>query len=87
MAIKSGGVLKIRPPLKRVVTIPLDAVANAILTSELIFARISLIKNVLPVSPGASKKRTPSSFLLTVEQKDLYTSRWSTVSKAALHST
>jgi len=32
-----------------VATIPLDAVANAILPSDLIFAKIWLIKKVLPV--------------------------------------
>ena len=53
--------------------IPLEAVADAFLPSDLILARIRLIKNVLPVPPGASKKRILTSFLSTKEQKESYT--------------
>ena len=60
---------EVQPPVKSVAAIPLEAVANAILPSHLILARIRLIKNVLPVPPGASKKRIPLSFLSTKEQK------------------
>ena len=50
IACKSSGkvLCKVQPPVKCVATIPLDAVANAILPSDPIFA-IWLIKKVLPV--------------------------------------
>ena len=58
MAYKSKVILKVLckvcPPVNSVAAIPLDAVANAILPSDRSFARIRLIKNVLPVPPGAS---------------------------------
>ena len=54
IAFKSSGILnvlcKVRPLVKSVAAIPLNAVANAIL--DLILARIRLIKKVLPVPPG-----------------------------------
>ena len=79
MAYKSRGILKVlckvQPPVNNVAAIPLDAVANAILPSDRSFARIRLIKNVLPVPPGASKNNIPPSLLSIMEQKLLYTSR------------
>ena len=45
-----------RPPVNNVAAMPLDAVANAILPSDRSFAKIRLIKKVLPVPPGTSKK-------------------------------
>ena len=57
IAYKSSGILKVLcnvgPPVNNVAAIPLDAVANAILPSDHSFAKIRLIKNVLPVPPGA----------------------------------
>ena len=91
IAFKSSGILKVlckvRPQVNSVAAIPLDAVANVILTSDLILARIRLIKKVLPVPPGASKNNTSPSFPSTMEQKQSYPFCWSAVSKAALRST
>ena len=56
---------KVRTPDKSVAAIQLEAAANAILASYLI---LRLIKIVLPVPPGASKKRIPLSFPSTREQ-------------------
>ena len=68
IAYKSTGILKVlcnmQPPVNNVAAIPLDAVANAILLSEQSFARIRLIKKVLPVPPGASKNNMPPSLTL-----------------------
>ena len=73
IACKSSGTLnvlcKVRPPVNSVAAMPLDAVANAILPSDQSFARIRLIKKVLPVPPGASKNNMPPSLLSTMEQK------------------
>ena len=73
IACKSSGILKVlcnvRPPVNSVAAMPLDAVANAILPSDHSFARIRLIKKVLPVSPGASKNKIPPSSLLIIELK------------------
>ena len=73
IACKSKGILKVlcnvRPPLNNVAAMPLDAMANAILPSDQSFARIILIKNVLPVPPGASKNNIPSSLPVIMEQK------------------
>ena len=59
IACKSNGTLKVlckvRPPVNKVATIPLDAAANAILPSDQSFAKIRLIKKVLHVPHGASK--------------------------------
>ena len=70
IACKSNGILnmlcKVRPPVNNVAAIPLDAVANAILPSDQSFARIRLIRNVLPVPPEASKS--------TMERKQSNTS-------------
>ena len=63
---------KVWPPINNVAAIPLDAVANAILPSDRSLARMRLIKNVLPVPPGASKNKMPPSFLSTIEQKQSY---------------
>ena len=45
------------PPGSNVAAIPDDARANAVSFLELIDARIHLIRQVLPVPPGASKKK------------------------------
>ena len=64
IAFKSSGILKVlykvQPPVTRsVAAIPLDAVTNAILPSDLILARIRLNRKVLPVPPGTSKNSIP----------------------------
>ncbi|GFT27828.1 hypothetical protein TNCV_10461 [Trichonephila clavipes] len=48
----------VRPPSSKVAAMPDDATANAIFCCDRILARINDIKNVLPVPPGASKKKT-----------------------------
>ena len=79
IACKSSGTLKVLcnvwPPVNKVAAIPLDAVANAILPSDHSLARMRLIKNVLPVPPGASKNNIPPSSPSIIEQKQSYTSR------------
>ena len=50
---------RVRPPDSSVAAIPLEAVARAISFFERIVANTVLIKNVFPVSPGASRKNTP----------------------------
>ena len=69
---------KVRPPVKSVAAIPLDAVANAILPSDLILARIRLIKKVPPKIVHLPDSYQPWNKIMS------YTSRWSTVNKAAL---
>ena len=63
---KSSGILKVqcnmRPPVSGIVAMPLDTVArqaSAILPSDHSLDRIRLIKEVLPVPPGASKNNIP----------------------------
>ena len=68
MAYKSKGILKVlckvQPPVNNVAAIPLDAVANAIFPSDRSFASNKLIKNVLPVPPGASKNNIPRALVI-----------------------
>jgi len=45
--------------VKGITVILLDTVANAVLPSDIILARVRLIKKVLPVLSGASKNITP----------------------------
>lgn len=52
------------PPSSRVAAMPDDAIANAKFPSDRILAKISEIKKVFPVPPGASKKK-----YLLVEQQ------------------
>ena len=73
IAYKSKGILKVlcnvQPPVNNVATILLDAMANAIFPSERSFVRITFIKSVLPVSPGASKNSMSPSSPSTMKQK------------------
>ena len=78
IACKCGRSLKVlcnvRPPINNVAAIPLDAVANAILSSDHNLARMSLIKKILPVPHGASKNKIPPSSLSIIERKQSCTS-------------
>ena len=53
----------VQPPVNTVAAILLDEVANTILPSGQSFARIKVIRNDLPVPPGACKNTIPPSFL------------------------
>ena len=57
--------MSILPPGSNVAAIPDDAIANAISFFDRIDARISYITNVLPVPPGASKKKISPTLLST----------------------
>jgi hypothetical protein len=52
------------PPLRRVEAIPDEATASAIFFCWRIFAKSKLRMNVLPVPPGASRKKIPLCFPL-----------------------
>ena len=51
------------PPSSRVAAIPLEAVAKATCCHHLTLAKIRFMINVLPVPPGASRKKRPPAFV------------------------
>lgn len=68
----------VRPPDNRVAAIPDDVMAKASFPLALTFANIKLVTNVLPVPPGASKKRifpslTRSLFKTKLNYETYYT--------------
>ncbi|KAK9125939.1 hypothetical protein Scep_014785 [Stephania cephalantha] len=66
----------VRPPGNNEAATPDDAVANAIIPSDLTFANIALYKKVFPVPPGPSIKNKAGAFFNTLSRIESYAFFW-----------